>query len=210
MTHEFEPNLSELGTLGRGRRHPRRLHAPAKDGPGSGAAARIALDCALPRSQSDGSLDEARPGVPRKIDDAKVESVIVQALGSQPSTATHWSTRSMARHSGISTSRRRAPVRSTSCRRAVNATRRRGVVRVFSGAFEDCRRTAAVATEIPKRSPCDRENAVVNGKIERPSIDTSDTVTRWMNQYRSSGSHLHQRAMTSRQSRRARLYVDRG
>jgi transposase len=52
----------------------------------------------------DGLLDEPRPGVPRKIDDTKVESVIVQTLESQPAAATHWSTRSMARHSGISTS----------------------------------------------------------------------------------------------------------
>jgi transposase len=52
----------------------------------------------------DGLLDEPRPGVPRKIDDAVVESVIVRTLESQPPAATHWSTRSMARHSGISTS----------------------------------------------------------------------------------------------------------
>src|SRR5271165_2919704 len=52
----------------------------------------------------DGLLDEPRPGVPLMIDDAKVESVIVQTLESQPRGATHWSTRSMARHSGISTS----------------------------------------------------------------------------------------------------------
>ena len=52
----------------------------------------------------DGLLDEPRPGVPRKIDDTKVESVIVQTLESQPPDATHWSTRGMARHSGISTS----------------------------------------------------------------------------------------------------------
>jgi transposase len=52
----------------------------------------------------DGLLDEPRPGVPRKIDDARVESVIVHTLESQPLGATHWSTRSMARHSGISTS----------------------------------------------------------------------------------------------------------
>jgi transposase len=52
----------------------------------------------------DGLLDEPRPGVPRKIDDGKVESVIVQTLESRPPGATHWSTRSMARRSGISTS----------------------------------------------------------------------------------------------------------
>src|SRR5215468_10660374 len=49
----------------------------------------------------DGLLDEPRPGVPRKMDDAKVENVIVQTLESQPVGATHWSTRSMARHTGI-------------------------------------------------------------------------------------------------------------
>ena len=52
----------------------------------------------------DGLLDELRPGAPRTIDDAKVESIIVETLESQPRAATHWSTRSMARHSGISTS----------------------------------------------------------------------------------------------------------
>jgi transposase len=45
----------------------------------------------------DGLLDEPRPGAPRTIDDAKVETVIVQTLESQPQGATHWSTRSMAR-----------------------------------------------------------------------------------------------------------------
>src|SRR5262249_2861125 len=52
----------------------------------------------------DGLLDEPRPGAPRKIDDAQVENVIVQTLESRPRAATHWSTRSMARHSGLSTS----------------------------------------------------------------------------------------------------------
>lgn len=52
----------------------------------------------------DGLLDEPRPGAARKIDDAKVESVIVETLETSPAGATHWSTRSMARHSGISTS----------------------------------------------------------------------------------------------------------
>ncbi len=40
----------------------------------------------------------------RKIDNTKVESVIVQTLESQLPNATHWSTRSLARRSGISTS----------------------------------------------------------------------------------------------------------
>ena len=52
----------------------------------------------------DGLLDEPRPGAPRKIDDAKVENVIVQTLESRPPTATHWSTRSIGAAQGISTS----------------------------------------------------------------------------------------------------------
>jgi transposase len=52
----------------------------------------------------DGLLDAPRPGVPRKIDDVKVQSVLVETLESQPSGATHLSTRSMARHSGLSIS----------------------------------------------------------------------------------------------------------
>jgi transposase len=49
-----------------------------------------------------GLHDEPRPGAPRKIADAKVESVIVDTLESKPKGATHWSTRDMAKHSGLS------------------------------------------------------------------------------------------------------------
>ncbi len=52
----------------------------------------------------DGLYDEPRPGVPRSIDDAKVEAVIVATLETMPEGATHWSSRAMARQSGISTS----------------------------------------------------------------------------------------------------------
>jgi transposase len=50
----------------------------------------------------DGLLDEPRPGAPRRIDDAKVEEVVVTALESTPRAATQWSTRDMARRVGIS------------------------------------------------------------------------------------------------------------
>jgi transposase len=50
----------------------------------------------------DGLHDEPRPGVPRSIDDATVEAVIVATL--ETMHATHWSSRAMARASGISTS----------------------------------------------------------------------------------------------------------
>lgn len=49
-----------------------------------------------------GLQDEPRPGAPRKIADAKVERVIVDTLESKPKGATHWSTRDMAKHSGLS------------------------------------------------------------------------------------------------------------
>jgi transposase len=52
----------------------------------------------------DGLYDEPRPGVPRSIDDAKIEAVVVATLETMPVGATHWSSRAMARNSGISTS----------------------------------------------------------------------------------------------------------
>jgi transposase len=52
----------------------------------------------------EGLLDEPRPGTPRKVSDAEVEKVLTMTLESQPRDATHWSTRSMAQHSGLSRS----------------------------------------------------------------------------------------------------------
>lgn len=52
----------------------------------------------------DGLLDEERPGAPRKITDADVERVIAFTLETMPDDATHWSTRAMARRSGLSQS----------------------------------------------------------------------------------------------------------
>ena len=50
----------------------------------------------------DGLLDQPRSGRPRMIDDADVERVIALTLETTPKDATHWSTRSMARCSGLS------------------------------------------------------------------------------------------------------------
>jgi transposase len=52
----------------------------------------------------DGLLDEPRPGGPRRISDAQIEQVIVKTLESKPRDATHWSTRSMAKTTGLSQS----------------------------------------------------------------------------------------------------------
>jgi transposase len=49
-----------------------------------------------------GLSDEPRPGVPRKITDVQVEAVIVATLETTPSNQdSHWSTRSMARSTGL-------------------------------------------------------------------------------------------------------------
>ena len=52
----------------------------------------------------DGLLDEPRPGAPRSITDGDVERVITLTLETPPAEATHWSTRAMARRSGLSQS----------------------------------------------------------------------------------------------------------
>jgi len=49
-----------------------------------------------------GLYDEPRPGAPRRITDAQVERVVTQTLESTPRAATHWSTRAMAKHLGLS------------------------------------------------------------------------------------------------------------
>jgi transposase len=56
------------------------------------------------QSGLDGLLDEPRPGTPRKLTDAQVEQVLVRTLETQPQAATHWSTRDMARATGLSQS----------------------------------------------------------------------------------------------------------
>src|SRR5260370_16952857 len=52
----------------------------------------------------EGLRDEPRPGAPRTIEDARIEAVIVDTLESTPPPATHWSSRGMARHCGLSVS----------------------------------------------------------------------------------------------------------
>jgi transposase len=50
----------------------------------------------------DGLYDEPRVGAPRSISDDDVEALIVKTLESSPKGRTHWSTRTMAAHIGMS------------------------------------------------------------------------------------------------------------
>jgi transposase len=52
----------------------------------------------------EGLHDEPRPGTPRTVSDDDVEAVIVKTLEETPVDATHWSTRSMAKATGMSQS----------------------------------------------------------------------------------------------------------
>jgi transposase len=52
----------------------------------------------------DGLDDEPRSGAPRKIGDDKIAEVVTKTLETMPANATHWSTRSMAKASGVSVS----------------------------------------------------------------------------------------------------------
>jgi transposase len=50
----------------------------------------------------EGLYDEPRPGAPRQISDDQIEKVVVQTLESTPRGQTHWSTRGLAKASGLS------------------------------------------------------------------------------------------------------------
>src|SRR4051794_34184592 len=52
----------------------------------------------------DGLSDEPRPGAPRRIGDDKIADVVTTTLETLPKDATQWSTRSMAKASGVSVS----------------------------------------------------------------------------------------------------------
>ena len=53
-------------------------------------------------SRLEGLLDEPRPGRPRTVTDEQVETIVITTLESKPKDATHWSTRSLAAHLGVS------------------------------------------------------------------------------------------------------------
>src|SRR5450432_1860312 len=75
-------------------------------------ASRLGIACAtvgkwrrrFAEHRLEGLRDEPRWGTPRSIDDERIEAVIVRTLESIPPDATHWSSRGMARASGLSVS----------------------------------------------------------------------------------------------------------
>jgi transposase len=50
----------------------------------------------------EGLYDEPRPGAPRKVNDDQVEQIVIQTLESTPRGETHWSTRELAKATGLS------------------------------------------------------------------------------------------------------------
>ena len=54
------------------------------------------------KQRLDGLYDEPRPGAPRKVSDEQVERVVIQTLESTPRGQTHWSTRELAKTTGLS------------------------------------------------------------------------------------------------------------
>jgi transposase len=53
------------------------------------------------RERLNGLYDEPRPGTPRQISDEQIEQVIVRTLEATPRGETHWSSRGMAKASGL-------------------------------------------------------------------------------------------------------------
>jgi transposase len=54
------------------------------------------------KTRLEGLYDEPRPGAPRQVTDARVEEVVIQTLESTPRGETHWSTRGLAKATGLS------------------------------------------------------------------------------------------------------------
>ena len=76
-------------------RRPARASAPPPSARGGAGSSRDRLD---------GLADEPRPGAPRTVTDADVERVVTRTLETKPKNATHWSTRGMAKATGMSQS----------------------------------------------------------------------------------------------------------
>lgn len=110
---------SELRSLARRRKTAQALALRARivlmcaeGGQNKEVAARLGVDQAtvgtwrrrFVEQRMEGLRDAPRSGAPRTIDDARIEAVIVKTLESLPADATHWSSRGMAKQSGLSVS----------------------------------------------------------------------------------------------------------
>jgi transposase len=80
----------------------------------------------------EGLYDEPRPGAPRKVGDEKIEAVVIQTLESTPRGQTHWSTRELAKVSGLS---RMTISRIWPCLWV--AAPPYGIIQTFAGSFAD-------------------------------------------------------------------------
>ena len=114
-----EAERTELSALASRRRTAQALAARARIVLACGegeqnkvVAARLGVDAAtvakwrrrFAEQRLNGLRDEPRSGAPRTVEDERIEAVIVRTLESQPPDATHWSSRGMARASGLSVS----------------------------------------------------------------------------------------------------------
>lgn len=54
------------------------------------------------KTRLEGLYDEPRPGASRRVSDTQVEQVVIQTLESTPRGETHWSTRGLAKATGLS------------------------------------------------------------------------------------------------------------
>jgi transposase len=54
------------------------------------------------RTRLEGLHDEPRPGAPRQVKDDQIEQVVIRTLESTPRGQTHWSTRELAKATGLS------------------------------------------------------------------------------------------------------------
>jgi len=54
------------------------------------------------QARLEGLYDEPRPGAPRQVSHDQVDKVVIQTLESTPRGQTHWSTRGLAKASGLS------------------------------------------------------------------------------------------------------------
>jgi hypothetical protein len=65
---------------------------------------RCTVGVAVPLSEGcplEGLYDEPHPGAPRKASDAQIEQVVIETLENTPRGQRRWSTRSVARATGV-------------------------------------------------------------------------------------------------------------